>query len=124
MSSKTVKTIVFDAKPNEKGLHLIGAITDVMDRTAELEVDTAAHSDTMALIDGTFEFPQLISGKLTSLWWNPKTKLIEIEVREPGFDDLTSTEKIEFLIKENAVLRAELDLTQAALFELYEGGGK
>lgn len=70
------------------------------------------------LIDEEYTDPILIDGKKIELYYNAITQMIETEYVDIGYEDLSPQEKIEFLKEENANLKAELELTQMALFEL------
>lgn len=82
----------------------------------DLELDTTIYG----LIDADYIDPLPIEGKKMILYYNSDTQLIETEYTDIGYEDLNPQEKIAYLKNENTNLKAELELTQMALFELTE----
>lgn len=94
---------------------------------AETDIDLELDTNVYGLIDAVYVDPLPIEGKKMILYYNSDTQLIETEYTDIGYEDLSPQEKIEFLKEENANLKAELELTQMALFELdwmINGGGE
>lgn len=85
---------------------------------AETDIDLELDTNVYGLIDAVYVDPLPIEGKKMILYYNSDTQLIETEYNDIGYEDLNPQEKIEFLKEENANLKAELELTQMALFEL------
>lgn len=77
-----------------------------------------AIQDNYAIIDADFNYPPEIDGKMIKLFYNKETNIIEFEYIDVDFEQLTTSQKLEILKKENEELKSELELTQLALFEL------
>lgn len=100
---------------DENGRKKVQSISAPLNETdIDLELDTR----TYGVIDADYVDPLPIDGKKMILYYNSDTQLIETEYSDIGYEDLNPQEKIEFLKEENANLKAELELTQMALFEL------
>lgn len=76
-------------------------------------------------VDETLPNVQQIEGKTYHLYINLDTNVIEVEYEDISFDNLSMSQKLEYLFaenvklkEENETLRSELDLTHSALFEL------
>lgn len=72
------------------------------------------------LIDAGFTDPAYIPGKITTMYYDKENQIINVEYRDKEFEDYSNPEKIKMLKDENSNLRAELELTQMALFEVTE----
>lgn len=84
----------------------------------EKDIDLELDSNMYGLIDEQYTDPLPIDGKKIELYYNSDTQMIETEYVDISYEDLTPQEKIDYLKEENANLKAELELTQMALFEL------
>lgn len=73
-----------------------------------------------AFIDSGYVDPVSIDGKKTNLYFNSDTGLIDVEYSDIQFEDLDPMARIDALKKENAQLKADNELTQEALMEVYE----
>lgn len=92
----------------------------------ETKIDTL--SDNMGFIDSGYTDPQPIEGKKVALFYNAETQLVEVEYSDIEFEDLDPINQIKYLKAEKEALKAENDqlkadvqLTQDAVMELYEG---
>lgn len=97
---------------NRKRIQSISA--PMLEKDIDLELDPNVYG----LIDEQYVDPLPIDGKKIELYYNSDTQMIETEYVDIGYEDLTPQEKIDYLKEENANLKAELELTQMALFEL------
>lgn len=91
----------------------------------ETKIDTL--SDNMGLIDAGYVDPAPIDGKKIGLFYNSETEIVEVEYSDIEFEDLDPLSKIAALKEENdslksanAQLKADSELTQEALMEVYE----
>lgn len=91
----------------------------------ETKIDTL--SDNMGLIDAGYVDPAPIDGKKIELFYNSETEIVEVEYSDIEFEDLDPLSKIAALKEENdslksanAQLKADSELTQEALMEVYE----
>lgn len=75
--------------------------------------------DNCAIINvNEFVYPPKVEGKIIKLYYNKDVNIIETEYVDIDFDQLPTNYKLELIKKENEDLKAELKLTQDALFEL------
>ncbi len=78
-------------------------------------------------IDNDFIMPEAIEGKKTELYYDEASQSVLVDYVDITFEDLTPIDQVKYLKEENANLKAELELTQMALFELdwmINGGGE
>ena len=84
------------------------------------DLDITELNENSAFISADYTDPTPISGKKVSLFYNPETGLVEVEYSDITFEDLSPTQKIEALKAENEQLKADNELAQEAVIELYE----
>ena len=74
----------------------------------------------MGFIDSGYIDPAPVEGKKVELFYNSETEIVEVEYSDIEFEDLSPMSRIDVLKKENAQLKADNDLAQEAIMELYE----
>lgn len=101
----------------ETGRYLITNISDVVD-SDNVMCPTINDLKTSVYIDADYSIPPDIEFKYTKLYYNMESKSIDVEYIDIPFDELTSEQKSQMVYDENSSLKSELNLTQAALFEV------
>ena len=91
----------------------------------ETKIDTL--SENMGFIDSGYIDPAPVEGKKVELFYNSDTEIVEVEYSDIEFEDLDPISRIAALKEENdslksanAQLKADNELTQEALMEVYE----
>ena len=77
-------------------------------------------SNNMGFIDAGYTDPAPVEGKKIALYYDSDSELIEVKYSDIEFEDLSPMSRIDVLKKENAQLKADNDLAQEAIMELYE----
>ena len=117
------RLITFIRTVDNKGI--IKTISEPIDLDSINFVLDDSMKENSAFIDADIPKPINIPNKRTVLLYNLETKGIEVHYEDIHFEEMTPTEKIEFLYSENeklctenSNLKEELNLTQLALFDL------
>ena len=91
----------------------------------ETKIDTL--SENMGFIDAGYLDPAPVEGKKVELFYNSDMEIVEVEYSDIEFEDLDPISRISALKEENdslksanAQLKADNELTQEALMEVYE----
>lgn len=84
----------------------------------ETKIDTL--SENTGFIDAGYVDPAPVEGKKAELFYNSDTEIVEVEYSDIEFEDLDPISRIAALKNENAQLKADNELTQEALMEVYE----
>ena len=116
-------TPIVDTEGVSKGI--IRTISDPIDTEAINFVIDESVKENSAYVDADIPKPPSIFGKRAVLIYNRETCVIEVTYEDIEPSQLTLPEQLQYLRaqnevlkNENAELREELELTQAALFEL------
>lgn len=108
---------IINVEVQDDGRYLVKGDSYPTECTPELLESIKDRTDVL-LVDN-FEFPDPLPGKKRNVYWNPEKEVVEVEYLDKTFDEMDVYEQNAFLRTENTLLRDELELTQAALFELH-----
>lgn len=95
-------------------------------RTISEPVDTSSITfniddsmvDNAAFVEADIPKPAHIPGKKATLLYDIETSIVEVVYEDIEESELTGSELLIYLREQNKILREELELTQAALFEI------